>query len=349
MNLRVLWFAVLLVSAVSFARAAQDEFVLKNRVLSRTISYGAGLLKTTKFEVTGEKLLAQPTVEFLLEFDVDGGMVMLSPGDFDIKNISSRESNRRVQTEIELACKRSDFPISVFVRYHTSPDWTYMQKSIYIKPVSKVNKATLRRVVVEDLVLNPQLKMTEGGFAFVNPASGKGFYAFVSSLYGSQSLAGFGGLLLAEEANHRLESAYETGRVTVGVGMGGAEAIDTAYRDFVWQNYCIGRSRKQPTEEFAEVSLDLSDPRQRVQVLGEFAEKCREMRKSDSTRPLCSVLRRIPLPSDVFLLSVVDAISVDLSGLGEEDSTVAKEKLLRTFPVETLRFVLAGAPSESPE
>lgn len=341
-------FAViaLLAALASPAHAIpQDEYVIKTPFMSRTISFGAGILKTTKLEVKGEQILAQPSVEFMFEMDLNGEFTALVPSDFDVKSLSAKDTNRVRMVEIELNSKRDKFPVTVFVRYYSNPDWPYIEKTIELKPINPVRGATLRRIVIEDLAVKPEYKPTPGGFALVNAKSGKGIFYLTASIYGAEQLTRFGSVSLAELADQPVDSTYGTGRGVIGAGWAGADSLDQSFRDYVWNNYAIARQKKLTLDNCADVSLDAADPKQRAKSLAAFADKCREMRRQHPDQPLCLTPAGPVRPSDVHLLSAVDGIKVDLTSLTPEEATDYREKLLRVFPQETLRFESAKTPA----
>lgn len=316
----------------------QDEFVIQTPFMLRTISAGAGVLKTTKFEVNGEQVLLQPSVEFMLEFDVDGKFASMAPSDFEIKSVGSTQAQRGRLVEIQLASKRGEFPLVVLVRYLTHPDWPYIQKSVLIRPVRSVRGAVLKRIVIEDLVLKPDYAITPGGCGAVNAKSGNGLYFLSASLAGTERVGRFGGIVLAEDADVPVRDVYESGKAVVGAASGGVDGLCQAFRDYLWNNYCIARERKLSVDNCIDAGFELTDAKQRVRSLTTFAAKCSDLRKRNPDKALCLTLSRPVQMSDWHFLSVVDDIKVDLTALKPEDSAKLRESLLRVLPPATLSF-----------
>jgi hypothetical protein len=314
----------------------QDTYEIKTPVMTRTVSTGAGILKTTKMGTKSEQFLLTPSVEFMLDFDVDGKYVTAVPSNFEIKSFGATENNRIRMVEVQLDCKLVDLPITVFVRYFTHPDWPYIQKSLLVKPITTLPKARLRRVVIEDLVLRPELTATPGGVAMVNPKSGSGIYYLAGSVRGVERISRFGDLIVAEEMDVPLDSAYETGRAVIGPGSGGADALDKAFRDYISANYI--RRSKQPLDPCTDITADFTDPKQFAKSVSDLQTKAAELRKSNPGCSLCLTLSRPVQPGDFHLLAVVDAIKVDLGSATPEQADRTREWLLRVFPPETLLF-----------
>jgi hypothetical protein len=285
----------------------------------------------------------------MLEFDVKGEPVILVPSDFDIQGIQTKEMNRTRRIEISLRCKRDEFPITVSVRYYTNPDQPYVQKDILIKPIKSVRGATLRRVVIEDFVLKPEFGASSRGFTAVNSKSGKGFFFFVASLYGTEQLNTRGGLILAEDVDQPLSAAYETGRVVLGGASGPVAALDDAFKKYIWDDFCVARKSKAPLgTAWTEIELDVANGKERVKSLAKFLEKCNDARKAHPDQSICAVLPRVAQPTDVHLLAAADAVKIDLATVADGDYDKVRDALLAVFPVETLRM-LPDRPTPSTE
>lgn len=339
--MKLLCCGLLILSLVVAVHAArQDEVVFSGAGISRTISFADGLLATNKLEVNGEQVLAQPGVEFMLEFDVNGESLILVPSDFGIQGVQTKNLNRTRRIEIALKSKRDEFPILVFVRYYTNPEQPYVQKDILIKPVKSVKGATLRRVVIEDLVLKPEFGASLRDFKAVNSKSGKGFFFFVASLYGTERLNSRGGLILAQEADHSFSGAYETGRAVLGGASGPVASLDEAFKKYIWGEFCTARTSKAPPgAAWTEIDFDAASAKERVRSLARFAEKCNDARKAHPDQTTCAALSRVVQPTDVHLLAAADAIKVDLATVTDEDYNKVRDGLLAVFPVETLRML----------
>lgn len=96
-----------LLRAVS-ARQNLDElsFEIKNAALVRTISNASGVLRATKLEANHRAMLDTPNIEFMLDVDYKGDLVMLVPTDFVIKATETRKIGPENRFSVQLKCKK---------------------------------------------------------------------------------------------------------------------------------------------------------------------------------------------------------------------------------------------------
>lgn len=134
---------------VAVEAAGSQELTIKSAVVSRTISWFAGPLRTTNIEMNGVRMLDGVGVEFLIDLDYKGEPLTLSPSDFEIRNIDTIKIGQESQVVIDLHCLKKDLPLHVYLKYHYAPGMPYMQKSLKIAPCKEAVGATLRQVTLE--------------------------------------------------------------------------------------------------------------------------------------------------------------------------------------------------------
>lgn len=230
---------VLALAAAGAAWGEFEEIAFETAGLSRTVSGTVNILKTTKLRVGETQLLDQPSIEVMVELEVNGERVTMVPSDFDIKAIDGASKNKERQTSIELRSHLWGYPITVYVEYWTDQRNQYQQKSIIVSPSKLPAGAIIKRITLEsfrfvDAVL-PIAPSESGfandaklGFAAVEPKSGKGLcWDFPS---GKIAFSGKHGLFAYVEPNVPLEKGYETGRLTIGAVYGKPEAVFAGYR-----------------------------------------------------------------------------------------------------------------------
>jgi len=265
--------AFLLLVLCGSADAAQDEFVIKNAGVARTISAFGGPLRTVKLEANGVQVIRQPGVEFIIDLDYKGEAVSLAPADFEIREVDTVKLGTELRTTLRLQCIREEIPLVMRLRYHSDPTGWYQQKSIEIEPCKKAAGAILRRIILDDQVLKPDYVPVmpapraadpvgtadpgsagrfvfdvPSSFAVIDRAAGRGLFFFVTSLVGKEGVGRSGSVRMWEEMYVPLEQGYETGRATIGAVKGPAELLFKRFREFVWDNYCVARKRPMPAE-----------------------------------------------------------------------------------------------------
>lgn len=129
--------------------AGSQELTIKSTVVSRTISWFAGPLRTTNIEANGVRMLDGVGVEFLIDLDYKGEPLTLSPGDFEIRNIDTIKIGQESQVVIDLHCLKKGLPLHIYLKYHYVPGMPYLQKSLKIAPCKEAAGAMLRRVTLE--------------------------------------------------------------------------------------------------------------------------------------------------------------------------------------------------------
>jgi len=217
-----------------------EELTFETAGFARTVSGTVNILKTTKLTVADDQLLDQPSIEVMLELEVNGERITMVPGDFDIKDIDSSSKNKEKQTSIELRSHLWGYPITMYIEYWRDDRNTYQQKSIIVSPSRLPAGAVIKRITVESFrfadAVEP-VSVTESGFgadakgafAAVDPAkTGRGLcWDFAS---GKIAFSGKHNLTAYVEPNVPLEKGYETGRLTLGAVLGKPEAVFAGYR-----------------------------------------------------------------------------------------------------------------------
>ena len=241
MRLLSLVVGILAAVAVSAVAVEFEELKVETVGFTRIISGAGNILKTTHLRVGGVEMLAQPSVEFMIEIDKKGEIVTLVPSDFDIKEIDSSTKNKENQTSIELKCRYPGLPLLIYIDYWHDYKNQYQQKSITIQPC-KTPGAVLKRVTIEAFVFtSPILPLAptaagfvneaKSSFAAIDPKSEKGLCFDLPS--GKARFERGHSLNAYEEMNIPLEKGYETGRLALGVASGKPEAAFLAYRQML--------------------------------------------------------------------------------------------------------------------
>jgi hypothetical protein len=251
-----LWWipALLLVAALAAQAAPREELTIRNAALSRTISWFDGPLRTTKLEAGGYQAIRQVGVEFLIDLDVKGQPVTLSPSDFEIRGISTDKIDQESRVSLNMHCLKEGYPLQIYLKYHSIPGAGYLQKSIRIVPCKQPQGAVLRRVTLEYCGLKPELLPVSfaesdtpssdslvfgpvSTFGAFDAKAGKGLFFFITSATGVENYSPGRGLMMAENASTPLEQGYQTGRATIGLANGSPEDLYRQFRQFVWRNY----------------------------------------------------------------------------------------------------------------
>lgn len=328
------------------ASGAQDDYVIKTPVLSRTVRADGGFLRSIKLEVYGREVLSAPTVEFMLELEVNGSVRTLAPADFEVKDVSKAKLGRLERTQFTLTSRLDELPITLYVRYFVSPDWPYIQKTVAVKPFGRIRGATLRRVVVDDLSLSDSLREPApecggpiNGAAAFDPASRTGIFWFQASLTGSERLGRSRALTLSEECEHPMDSPYETGRAAIGGARGSADELARAFRDYLSRTFAAAPKGKEYKEAVCEGTSAKS--------LTELADRCRNLRKEHPNAAILLTLERPVVSADFHLLNAVDALRIDCSRMSLLDFRRTRWNALQAAPPQALRFVPPSAPSEA--
>ncbi|MGC8861714.1 MAG: hypothetical protein ACP5R5_02950 [Armatimonadota bacterium] len=256
------------------AGAAQDEFVIKNAGITRTISAVGGPLRTTKLEANGVQVIRQPGVEFIIDIDYKGEPISLTPADFEVRGVDEIKIGAELCTTIRLQCVREEIPLVMSLRYHRDPVAAFQQKSIEIEPCKKPPGAILRRIILDDQVLKPEYvpvvpvprEVASGGetagtssarrfvfgapssFAVIDRIGGRGMFFFVTSVVGKEGAGRTGSARMWEEIYVPLDQGYQTGRATIGAVNGPPEILFKRFREFLWQNYCAARKKPLPKD-----------------------------------------------------------------------------------------------------
>lgn len=242
--MRVCGVIVLVLALVAAGAAYGDfeEMTIETAGVSRTVSGTVNILKTTRLTVGATQLLDQPSVEVMLELEVNGERVVMVPGDFDIKAIDTTFKNKEKQTGIELRSHVWGYPITIYVDYYNDERNQYQQKSITVAPSRLPTGAIIRRITVESLRFVDAavpLAVSESGFAneaksafaAIEPKSGKGvcwnFPAGVITFSGNHTLSAY------VEPNVPLEKGFKTERLTLGAACGKPEAAFVCYRQML--------------------------------------------------------------------------------------------------------------------
>lgn len=239
MRLLGLVIGILAAVAASAACSEFEQLKIANAGFVRTVSGVSNVLKTTRLTIDGVEMLDQPSVEFMIEIEQNGEIIMLAPSDFDIQAIDTATKDKMIQTSIELRSHYWGLPLQVFVDYWHDVRNQYQQKSISIQPCKKAPGAVLKRVTIESFRFKDPvvpLSLTAAGFAneakssftAVEPKSGKGLCFDLPS--GTARFERRHNVIAYEEMNVPLEKGYETGRLALGVTSGKPEAAYLAYR-----------------------------------------------------------------------------------------------------------------------
>lgn len=246
--------ALLLLCAPAVQSAPREELTIKNAAVSRTISWFDGPLRTIKLEAGGYQAIREAGVEFLIDLDVKGQPVTLSPSDFEIRGISTDKIDQESQVSLNLHCLKEGYPLHIYLRYHSTPGASYLQKSITIVPCKQPRGAVLRRVTLEYCGLKPELLPVSfaesettssdslvfgrvSTFGVLDAKAGKGLFFFITSASGVESYSPGRGLMVLENTSTPLEQGYQTGRATIGLASGSPEDLYRQFRQFVWRSY----------------------------------------------------------------------------------------------------------------
>lgn len=334
------------------ARGAQDDYVLKTPVMSRTVRADGGFLRSVKLEVYGKQVLSAPSVEFMLELDINGSTRTLAPADFEVKEVGTAESGRVQRTEFTLTSRLDELPITLYVRYFVSRDWPYIQKTVTVRPFGRIRGATLRRVVVDDLSLNdflrepaPECGGPINGLAAFDDASKTGIFWFQGSAAGSERLGRGRTLTLWEDCEHAMGSPYETGRAAIGAARGSVNDLARSFRDYLSNAFVPARKKKRGPD-FADVADD-KNADTTPSRLAELAELCRSARKKRPDAAVSLTINRPILPADIHLLGIVDVLRIDCSAMNLVDYRRTRWNALQAVPMEALRFIPPPAPREA--
>lgn len=247
---------IMLACSCSVFGAASEEVYIKNIGFARTISFAAGILKTTKIEANGVQVLDLPSVEFMIEIENKGETATLIPSDFDIKNIQSTNGDRENALNIKLDSKRMDYPLSIEIVYKADIKSEYQQKYISISPNKKLKGMILRRISIDDLNFKPEyLPVTpadkpellsdkadstvsasgyvfdkRSNFAAFDPKNSKGFYFYVDAAKPVCVYTPGHYLSMCEEMNVPLEKGYDTSSAIIGAIAGSPDTLFAKYR-----------------------------------------------------------------------------------------------------------------------
>ncbi len=258
----------MLVAAVTAGAGEFEEMKLETAGLTRTVSGTLNILKTTGLTVGETQLLDQPSVEVMLELEVNGERITMVPSDFDIKDINHASKNKERQTGIELRSHLWGYPITVYVDYWNDERNQYQQKSITVTPSRLPAGAVIRRITVASLRLvdaavpvaaseSGFVNEAKSAFAAVEPKSGSGLcWDFPSGLIAYSSRHW---LTAYVEANVPLEKGFKTERLTLGAVYGKPDAAFANYRQTLLEsrypalakNAKLAALRKQYKECFA--------------------------------------------------------------------------------------------------
>lgn len=244
--------AAFLLCSPSFA---QEEIVLKNAGLSRTVSGAADIIKTSRLDAAGTQMLDGPSVEFMLEIEHKESRVTLVPSDFDIKDTSVLTRNRETQTIIRLDSHYDGIPLTIYLNYFREPQKCYMQKSITVSPCKQAAGSILKLVVIDDMRLREQFSPCKptgqagerfafdqsSSFAAIDRKANRGLFFFVASPRGRETFSTRRDLVLSEEMDAPLENGFETARATIGFVAGPPEVLYNRFREFIWDNCCAAR------------------------------------------------------------------------------------------------------------
>lgn len=250
MKVRTTLFAAALAAAALNAQAASEFSVtLRNAGLARTISNAAGILKTTRLEANGARMLDQPSVEFLIEIEHDGHLTILAPSDFDVHDTSATRRNQEERRRLELRCTREGFPLIIYVDYYIEPRAFYQQKSIVVRPCAAPEGAALKRIVIEDMRFRdefvpfgpPESVETGSEIGAIDPKANRGVFFFAGSPVGRVWYSPRRILMAWEELDTPLSKGHETGRVTIGSGAGSPDALYERFREFAWNAWSAAR------------------------------------------------------------------------------------------------------------
>lgn len=245
MRVRLLVFMIILAALALPAFAEFEEFTVTNSGFSRTISGTENLLKTTKIFANGVQILAQPSVEFMIDLSFKGKMITLVPSDFNIKAQDSVVRNRETCDRIELHCTYEGLPLIVYVDYFSDPRFNYQAKSITISPCKEAAGAVIKRVVIDYFQLNKEFlpltfglkPVTSSGIGAIDSKSGKGIY-FLALGQGAKALCDDShNMVILEDTNTPVENGFQTGRAILCAAGGTPETLFSGYRQFLMNTY----------------------------------------------------------------------------------------------------------------
>jgi len=242
--MRIRGLTVLLLALVVAGAAHGDfeEMTIETAGLNRTVSGTVNILKTTRLTVGEIQLLDQPSVEVMLELEVNGERVVMVPGDFDIKAVDTSFKNKERQTSVELRSHVWGCPVTIYVDYYNDERNQYQQKSITISPSKLPTGAVIRRITIESLRFVDAVipvSVSESGFAndaksafaAIESKSGRGvcwdFPAGVITFSGKRTLSAY------IEPNVPLEKGFKTERLTLGAVYGKPGAAFGCYRQML--------------------------------------------------------------------------------------------------------------------
>lgn len=374
--MRVLVVGMCLTVAAGHSSASiTQDLVVGNSIVSRTLSAFAGPIRTTKLEVNGAQVLAQPGVEFLIDIDYKDDVVTLAPSDLEILASKTAKVGQELRTTVEMRSRKEGFPgVLVSLMYHSLPTAPFLQKSLAIKPAKGLEKAVLRRVTLEYCSLKPEFTAVspapavggEGGqrftlgqrsdFAAMDPKTQSGLFFFMGSFFGRESFRQ-GTLVMGEDVYIPLDKGYETGRATIGSVSGPPEILYKRFREFLWDNYCSARGRPALTVGDGPGGADFSERAclDRIKVVAE--EGCYDAFHLGpgwaSHYPLTEDPARLPsgipgLASQAGAVGLKMAYSVGpLASSGQSGGGTAWDGLLKDHPDWFASRDAPGSPAES--
>ncbi len=240
--LSIFVIAVLALAVCEAAWADFEEITFETAGLTRTVSGTVNILKTTKLSVAKTQLLDQPSIEVMLELEVNGERLTLVPSDFDIKTIDYASKNNEKQTSIELVSHYWGYPITIYIDYWNNERNQYQEKSIIVNPSATPAGAIIKRITVESFrfadAVHPIAAWDSGfvneskaAFAVVEPKSNRGLCWYFPS--GTIAYVGKHLLDAYVEPNVPLAKGYKTGRLTLGAVTGKPESVFTSYRQML--------------------------------------------------------------------------------------------------------------------
>jgi len=297
---------------------ADNEYVIKNSVMTRTMSVMGGPLRTTKLEAGGAQFLSQATVEFMIDIDNKGKGVYLAPSDFDIGGVETDRFDTEVRTTFKLQSRAEGVPLTIYLRYHRTQDSPFLQKSIEVTPCKEMAGAILRRVMLEDVQLKPEFvsvspvdrfggasgeadkpdltdaktRFVFGGvssYAAIDRKSNRGLLFYMDSLYGREAYMPGVGISLYEDLCVPLEKGHQTGRATLATVSGPPEVLFKRFRDLRWDNWCVLRP-KLGNDAAASVTLT-NDPPSFLQKSGVTEPKAALFGALTGLKMACDELR----------------------------------------------------------
>ena len=257
MMVRLFLTSILILCCVHGTYAAtSEEVVIKNAGFTRTLSYGAGILKTSKIEANGVQILDQPSVELMIDIEDKGENVTLIPSEFDIKSVIKGGDERETTITAKLQCRRVDYPLAIEITYTAGLKAEYQQKSISVMPCKKLRNATLRRISIDDfnfkgdyLPVTPLNKVElldtkaddvaspsdfvfdkRSDFGAYDPKASKGFYFYSDAAKPACIFTPGHYLSISEQMNVALDKGYDTSKTIIGAVAGSPDVLFARYR-----------------------------------------------------------------------------------------------------------------------